>query len=213
MSGTIKFIADFREVASGIPEHLENLGAIVERKQLKTGDYIINNEIVVERKSREDFIQSIIQGRLFLQCARLKKSHKYPTLLIEGNPYLTRHAIDRHAIKGALLSVSVSWQIPTIFTSDANDSAKTLIMAANQLLKESRVYFPRYGKSKKYEKQMQFFLQGLPAVGPVMAKSLLKTFHTIENIIMASEEDLLQIEGLGKKKAKLIRQFLSREFK
>lgn len=74
MPNEIKITADFREVPSKIPEILKNLAAHVELAQLKTGDYILNDKVVVERKSRDDFILSIIQGRLFSQCARIRKT-------------------------------------------------------------------------------------------------------------------------------------------
>ncbi|MBN2486607.1 MAG: hypothetical protein JXB34_11590 [Bacteroidales bacterium] len=110
MNPKVRIVADHREAASRIPGLLEEYGAEVVRKQLKTGDYILNDEIVVERKSRDDFIISIIQGRLFTQCAALKRADRHSVLLIEGNPYQTKHNIDRKAIQGALLSVSVCWQ-------------------------------------------------------------------------------------------------------
>jgi DNA excision repair protein ERCC-4 len=212
MSNQIKIIADYREIPSKLPEILKNHGANVIRRQLKTGDYIINEEVIIERKTREDFVLSIIQGRLFSQCAKMKKTDKHIMLLIEGNPYHTKHDIDRQAIKGALLSVSLCWQIPIIYSTDVNDSAHTIIMTGNQLLKESYPNFQRTRNSKNLQKKAIYFLQGLPTIGPVLAKALLKKFDTIENVILASEEELMEIEGLGKKKVKLIREFLKLAF-
>ncbi|MBN1184269.1 MAG: hypothetical protein JXB49_18410 [Bacteroidales bacterium] len=212
MYNQINIIADYREVPSKLPEILENIGVNVKKSQLKTGDYIINNEIIIERKSRDDFVLSIIQGRLFSQCAKMKKTDKHIILLIEGNPYNTKHDIDRQAIKGALISVSLCWQIPIIYSTDVKDSAHTIIMAAKQLLKENFTYFKRSGNSKNLKKKAICFLQGLPSVGPVLAKALLEKFDTIENVILADDEELLEIEGLGKKKVKLIREFLSVSF-
>ena len=133
-------------------------------------------------------------------------------LLIEGNPYHTKHDIDRQAVKGALLSVSLCWQIPIIFSSNENDKARTMIIAANQFLKETYPNYSRAGNSKNRMKKSLNFLQGLPSVGPSLAKSLLEKFKTIENVILATEDELLEIEGLGKKKAKIIRDFLRSPF-
>jgi len=212
MSHQIKIMADYRDDPSKLPEILENYGVNVIRSQLKTGDYIINDEIIIERKSREDFVLSIIQGRLFSQCAKLKKSDKHIVLLIEGNPYHTKHEIDRQAIKGALLSVSLCWQIPIIYSTDVNDSAHMMIMAGKQLLKEKFQYYRAGRNPKKQINKAIYFLQGLPTVGPVLAKALLEKFDTIENVILADEEELLEIEGLGKKKVRLIREFLKLAF-
>ena len=212
MSNQINIIADYREIPSKIPEMLREFGAKVELSNLKTGDYIINDEIIIERKSREDFILSIIQGRLFSQCSRMKKSTHYQILLIEGNPYNTNHKIDRQAIKGALLSVTLSWQIPVIYSAGVQDTSNMLLLISNQMGNESAdLRRPGY-KPKKLKNKAIYFLQGLPLVGAITANSLLKKFRSLENIILASEEELMEIEGLGKTKVKKIREFLSTSF-
>lgn len=204
----ISIVADYREVPSKIPEIIKEQGVQVELSQLITGDYLINDEIIVERKSRDDFILSIIQGRLFSQCTRLKDTPYHQIILIEGNPYNTNHKIDRQAIKGVLLSVSLSWQIPIIYSANVNDSANTLLMSANQLLKEKCALRRGGYKPKTYRKKANYFLQGLPCVGPTTANALLKRFGTPEKVILATEEELQELEGLGKVKIKKIRDFL-----
>ena len=52
----IKITCDFREKRSGIPEMLIQKNAEVGFSNLIAGDYIINNQIIVERKSAEDCI-------------------------------------------------------------------------------------------------------------------------------------------------------------
>lgn len=208
----ISIMADYREVPSKIPEILKELGAQVELAQLKTGDYIINDEVIVERKSRDDFVLSIIQGRLFSQCARMKKSNHHQIMLIEGNPYNTNHKIDRQAIKGALLSITLSWQIPVIYSANTLDSANMLLMTTNQLLKESFKFRRGGHKPKKLKNKAIYFLQGLPNVGSTTAKALLEKFGTLENVILASEVELMEIEGLGKTKVRKIKEFLRTSF-
>ncbi len=206
---SIEIVADYREVPSKIPKILEELGAQVELAQLKTGDYIINNDVVIERKSKEDFILSIIQGRLFAQCARMKKVPHHLVLLIEGNPYNTNHQMDKQAIRGALLSVTISWQIPIIYSSSTDDSANMLLMIGNQLLKESCSIHRNGYKPKTPGKRAAYFLQGLPMVGPKLANAILERFDCLESAILATESELLEVEGLGKSKAKKIKEFLS----
>ncbi len=111
---SILIIADDREQASGIPQLLVEKGINIHLSRLETGDYIINNQIIIERKSAADFIQSLLSGRLFSQCSRLVRMGMQPLILLEGNLFETDHQIDRKALKGALLSVSASWRIPVI---------------------------------------------------------------------------------------------------
>ena len=43
--------------------------------RLATGDYLIDDEVLVERKTVADFAASLVDGRLFPQAARLAQSH------------------------------------------------------------------------------------------------------------------------------------------
>lgn len=52
--------------------------------RLATGDFLIDNEVLIERKSVDNFAASLIDGRLFRQVARLAHSGYRSLLLIEG---------------------------------------------------------------------------------------------------------------------------------
>ncbi len=204
-------IADNRERTSGIPEILAEKKIHVSMKQLVTGDYIINDEIVIERKTSSDFVQSIINGRLFNQCARLRKTMMTPLIIVEGNPYKTRHDINPKAIKGALLSVSLRWQIPIIRSSGREDTVELIIMALNQHNNPPVFISGRATVLRKKQNQMHFFIQGLPGVGPALAQRLLAHFGTIEQMVLADTKTLENVEGIGKTKAtKLYDLFRSR---
>ncbi|MEA3444740.1 MAG: ERCC4 domain-containing protein [Bacteroidota bacterium] len=201
-------IADYHENTSGIPQQLIDLGIDVKVKALKYGDYIINDQIIVERKTKNDFALSLMQNRLFIQCSNLKKTNYHQILLVEGNPYNSSHNISRQAIKGALLSISVSWQIPIVFSSGHTDTAQTLALTAEQNLKENLSFYRTGYKPKNNSKKQLYFLQGLPLVGTKTAQSLIKHFGSIEKIISANELELQNINGIGKGKATGIRKFI-----
>ena len=204
----ISIIADYRENPSGIPQLLAEKGINTKVQVLKTGDYILNNEIIIERKTKEDFIQSLTKNILFKQCSDLKKTNYHQILLIEGNPYKTEHDVSREAIQGTLLSISLSWQIPIIYTLNTEDTAQSMIIAARQNLHE-RFLSKRTGyRPKTIIKQQLYFLQSLPSVGPKLAFELLKHFGSIEKIISTKEKQLQEIAGIGKGKAKKIRKFI-----
>ncbi len=201
-------MADYRENPSGIPDLLIKEGVNIELTELKCGDYVINNQVLVERKTKDDFVQSLVSNRLFLQCRRIKANKKRPLIVIEGDPCKTQHRISSQAIKGALLSISVSWQVPVLFTADKSETVNLLITIAKQLIKDDiPVLRPGY-KPKRLKNRKLFFIQGLPEVGPVLALRLLNRFRSVERMMTASHEELLKIEGIGKNKAKQIIDFI-----
>ncbi len=204
----IHITADYREKPSGIPDLLLKEGVNVELRELKCGDYVINNQVLIERKTKEDFVQCLVSNRLFAQCRRIKRNNKRPLLIIEGDPCNTQHRINTQAIKGAVLSISVSWQIPVLFTADKSESVNIMITTGKQLIKEDVTVMRPGVKPKRRRNRMLFFIQGLPEVGPVLALRLLDRFRTVERMINASQKELLRIEGIGQKKAEQIIDFI-----
>ncbi|MFA5418571.1 MAG: ERCC4 domain-containing protein [Bacteroidales bacterium] len=207
----ITIIADNRESASGIPRLLAKKNVHIVMKQLVVGDYMIDGDIVIERKTSTDFVQSILTGHLFDQCARLRKSGLHSLIIVEGNPFNTRHNIKPEVIKGALLSVSLSWQIPVIRSSGIEDTANLMIMASEQQLNPP-LFIRRMGqKPKKDQKQQHYMVQSLPGVGPTLAQRLLAHFNNIEQMVLADIPTLTKVDGMGKRKAKQVFEFFRKE--
>ncbi len=127
--------ADRRENSSGIPLILEHeYGIKVLPAMLRTGDYIIDEKIVIERKTHLDFAQSIIDGRLFQQAAMMRKFFNRSLLIVEGSmeSISERIKIHSHAVKGALVSIAVAWQISILFSQDAAETALLLWLIGHQ---------------------------------------------------------------------------------
>ena len=168
------------------------------REQLKTGDYIINNEIVVERKTFLDFVRSVIDGRIFRQAANIKRFFDSAFFIVEGkNLYNTGIDIHPHAVKGALVSNVLRWQISVFFSENIGETVFLLWLVANQKVTAYNELSVRPGRSpKRLYKQQLYILQGLPQVDPKLAGELLNHFGSVEAVITASEKDLTGVRGL-----------------
>ena len=74
-------IVDVREFRSSLPSLLHAAGFIIVPVTLTIGDYVLSPEMVVERKSIPDLIQSFNSGRLSVKrglsnyCKRQKAKH------------------------------------------------------------------------------------------------------------------------------------------
>jgi ERCC4-type nuclease len=63
---------DHSERHSALLEAARRSGAFdIRMVHLDTGDYLIDDEVLVERKTLGDFVASLVDGRLFPQTARL----------------------------------------------------------------------------------------------------------------------------------------------
>ncbi len=200
---------DYREKISGIVSLFNGRGFTVRVKKLPFCDYIINNEIGIERKTAKDFVVSIVDGRLFSQAALMKRKLVRPIFILEGNPFETSMNMNGAAIQGAMISIQVIWHIPIIHSRSLVDTCQSIIWMGQQHANLSDGILPRSGYRPKSRLSKQLYiLQGLPSVGPVLSKKLLYHFSSVRKVMNANEKDLSTVDGIGKKKASLIRKVL-----
>jgi len=182
---------------------------------MPVGDYILSDRVCVERKTAEDFLQSIIDRRLFSQLENMKSNFKNPLLIVEGEQLLdSGRNIHPNAIRGALASICIDYSIPIIWTSTQMDTAHQLYMIAKrEQLEEKRSIGIRGKKKTKSLAEMQeFLIAGIPKISTEKARNLLKHFQTPEKVFRASETELKKVDGIGDDLARQIRQLMSKKY-
>jgi Fanconi anemia group M protein len=220
-----KIVVDTRE-ASDIPivVSLMEMGFEVEEKFLPVGDYYIPAEpcgYVVERKTIFDFLNAMRDGRLISQLKDLATLESdQPILLLEGSlslPEKTGRGWRDSSIIGELLSIGIDWKIPII--SLPSISRKNWV--GKHLVTTLKVLCDRAGRTKgerplrfvpkevPLPDQQRFLVEGLPGVSAVRAEALLKHFGTPLAVFNATEEQLLEVEGIGEITARKIREVLT----
>jgi len=207
---------DYREETAEVSKILEEVYRInIVRENLKVGDYIIDDEIVIERKTCVDFAQSIVDGRLFRQLKKMKQTFDFTFLIIEGkNIFTTTVNVHPHAIKGTLVNLALIWRVQVLFAKDNSETAFLLWLIGNQNLSLHSGLFNRPGRPpKRFYKRQLYILQGLPQVGPKLAIQLLNYFGNIETVFTASTKELMKISGLGQVKAQGIKEIVTRQAK
>jgi Fanconi anemia group M protein len=181
----------------------------VHMEHLTVGDYCLDRGIVVERKTHADFAVSLVDGRLFPQAAKLARCPHRPIILIEGPRPKRMPDVHLHALKGAIVSLSVMWRLPVLYARDPKDSLRILRCLADQLRSSDDGVLKRYDrKPKRLASRKLYMLQGLPGVGPALAHRLLQEFGSIERVVTADEEALMHVRGVGRQTAAHIRELL-----
>lgn len=210
----LKIIVDHREYRSNVVRNLAIKGIFVEPQQLDTGDYILSSRIGVERKEVDDFLESMISGKLFKQLSNLRESYSRPVLIIEGDNLLTSRNINHNAIFGSLASISVDYGIPVLTTKNSAETADMLrVIARREQRQEKKDVAVRGEKTQMSMKErQQFLVEGLPNVSAVIAKRLLSHFGSIKDIANATEDELMQVNGVGKNISAEIIRLLNAEY-
>lgn len=209
----ICILVDYREKNSDVFKSLTcTEGVSVPVRNLYAGDYVVNG-IGIERKTTADFRASLIDGRLFSQLEKLKNTYNRALLIIEGKDfYCANNHIRGEALKGALMSILLRWQVPVIFSEDSGETAQILLLAASMEEREKMGFCRRYGyKPKSKRKRKLFILQGLPGIGPALADGLLKHFGSVRNVFAAGREELASAPGIGRGKSGKICEILDED--
>jgi len=209
----LKIIVDHRE--KGIVNELKDLELDVELKDLKAGDFVLSDKVGVELKTKEDFINSIIDGRLIKQLKLLRENFEIPLLIIQGEEdiYSLRN-IHPNAIRGMLASIAISYNIPIIYSKNIKDTAAILkIIAKREQDPDLKsIYLRSERKPLTLKEQQEYIIQSLPGVGPNLSKSLLGNFKSVKNIFNADIDGLKEVEKIGKKKAENIKKVIDQEY-
>jgi Fanconi anemia group M protein len=207
----LKIIVDHREAPSGLVDELRGLGVEVELRQLTVGDFVVSPRVGIERKSAGDFLQSLIDGRLHDQARLLRETFERPVMILEGDDLYTRRAIHPNAIKGALAALAVDLGIPVLPTKDEEDTAGLLAAIAKreQVQEFKEIPLRRKVGGLTLEENQRFILEGLPGISAVLAKRLLERFQTVERVMCAPEQELMRVRGIGREKARVIREVLT----
>lgn len=211
----VKVLIDNRENNDLIKELYKIDEILVETKKLEVADIVITHEIAIERKSKKDFVNSIIDKRLFPQLLDLAKNYKRPVLIIEGeeNIYSIRN-VNPNVIRAVKSAIAVDLRIPTIFTSSLADTAATILTIAKRTQKSKKDISLAGSKTSFSEnEELEKVISSIPKINVVIAKQLLAEFKSVKKLVNAKEERLLKIEGIGKLRAKYIKDFFEREYK
>jgi ERCC4-related helicase len=195
-------IADDRETSSAVVECLHKNNAVgLEITRLEYGDYAIGNQMLVERKTTRDFVDTLVERDLLGQIKRMADSCEHPVLIIEGTDIYAQRNIAPNAIRGALAAISVQFGVSIFMVTGPEETAEMLYVLMNRELGEtSRRPSLHHHKSYRSEReQLEYILSSFPGIGPHQARSLLEHFGTLSAVMSASEEELKGVEGIGQK--------------
>jgi ERCC4-type nuclease len=205
-----RIVADNRERRSGVPEALANQPNVhLTHHNLSLGDYRVDNNLIVERKTFTDFAKSVKDGRLFTQASRLSRLKRArPCLILEGTGI--NHwsgALPRSALQGAIITITLVFGLPLLRSSSPEETASLILYAAEQLHRRATKLPQRYGYHPNgLTRQQSYLLQAIPGIGPTRAQDLLNTFCSPFGVASATIEALQTAKGIGTSAATKIHQ-------
>ncbi|MEM0199148.1 MAG: ERCC4 domain-containing protein [Desulfurococcaceae archaeon] len=219
----VDVVIDSREDAAN-PDFrltLTREGIKVAVRELPAGDFLMlappgKRSLLIERKTVNDFVNSIRDGRIWEQIKLLRESADVdghiPLLLIEGCfERVEKYRGWRiHSVLRVLDTVVLEMNTPVLYTPHKEATILWIAAKARSLGKteEKRVVRMRVEKKPmSLNERILYVVEGL--AGPVLARRLLAKFRTIRNIANASVHELMSVEGVGETRAQEIYAILN----
>ena len=214
---TVEIVADQRELDSTIARDLSTREGIETRLEtLSVGDYVLSDRVVVERKSVGDFLDTLTGGdrSMFEQLGDATRHYARPVVVLEGDGLYEERNVHPNAIRGALSSLAVDFGASVLRTEGEDDTADLLevIATREQEADDREVSVHGEKASKTLAEQQEYVVSSIADIGPVTARSLLEKFKTVEAVMTAREEDLLEVQGVGEVTAERIREVVGSDY-
>lgn len=193
-----------------IIDRLKSDGIPVSKDFLEIGDYLLPNDVVIERKSGSDFILSIRDNRLWNQLENLRQ-YEHPIVIVESeniwkDMYFSNSQYIHKSYFGAISTIAISFGIPVITVESREDTVRLLKSIYKRVTSEGKSERPvkKLRKAKSMEEVREDMLAQIPGLSIKKSKKLLECFGTIQNIANAKQDEFELVEGVGKKLAKTI---------
>lgn len=204
-------IADFREKGSGVLKALQEAGVQPILTNLSVGDYILSGRVAIELKTVEDFVNSIIDGRLLEQLRGLRQ-YQAPLLIIQGTEDIfSVRNIHPNAIRGMLGAIATGYRIPILWTKSPVETA-ALMKVLLKREQEEDSSTPHEAKPKSEKELQEHIVAALPGIGPTLARPLLEYFGSVAAVFAATKQELQKVTQIGEKKAEAIRDILDKKY-
>lgn len=194
-------------------------------KEIDFCDYIVNAKdyiVFVERKTSQDFVKSILDGRVFNQAYMMSTLAPVSYIVVEGviSEALVETKFPRKAYIGALSSLVLKrspygcrGHISVISVETELDTAEFLRVLHSQLEEGKLERLPRVplrGKKVLDKRGVTIaMLQTIPGVGLEKAKKIAERFSSIKELIEADVRQIASIEGISLTLAERIKSFLT----
>jgi len=215
------------EMRSKIPELLGTTEVPSERKELKVGDYFCGEisiegtyvGIPVERKEIGDYLRSMNDGRRDEQLYNMSYGFPLSYIVLIGSPSRalrgTKMTLNAYisSLVGSSLKRSpdgIGGQVVTVNLESDTEFVLFLKYLDDKVKEGSFARVPVMQKRTwKPEELLIYVVSSLPGIGAKTANNLLTHFGSVRGVMNASKEQLMEVDGVGPKKAEEIHSVLT----
>lgn len=212
MATRVSVTVDDREPAGVIAAVRDHPDVAIER--LPAGDIVVDS-MAVERKTLRDYVSGVM-GRsgpdLEDQVARMAERFAHSYVLLEGDlgdVEELRTGVSPAAIRGSMASITARHGVPVVPCTDRRGLVDFAVRLGRKHVEDPATRpLPVGSVPSRREPTAKRMYACIEGIGPELAETLYETYPTVAELVAASREELLAVEGIGEKRARTIRAAL-----
>lgn len=190
----------------------QDLTIKTEKESLKIADYLFKHALAMERKTVQDCLHSIFQGRAQEQALNMYENYQINVWCVSGD-ISTLKEKDQKSIISFLANLQIQYKFITMIVPDDEMMMYYLLMLCHKFEKDLTPNYHVHRHDLTDDEEQVGILMGIQGIGIELARNLLTRFGTIEQIIQAYPKGLEQVEKIGKEKSKHIYEIFRKQYK
>jgi len=228
-----KIVVDTREEHSNSADNdmvkrLDEQHIEYEKRMLPVGDYLIINKetgdtFCVERKIINDFVGSVLDGRLKNEVIKMNEIYAKNFLIISGNwdsYYKDRAKVVRMGFSKNINSFTVNQRLGVFASVSARTNTKILqvendnqfiqlVLALGEKLTDGKTYdAPIFKRKKSEEMTFLHLLTSFPNISEDKANKIIEKYKNFSTFYAVVQSGEFEMPGLGDKTKDLFKRVL-----
>jgi DNA excision repair protein ERCC-4 len=172
---------DVRATISKAVKKLMGNRVVIKEELIEVGDYLWDDEIVVERKEVGDYAKSVFDGRVFTQCADMDQYTK-SYVFVEGSfaklrksPYFRNFTVNRNL--GSQCSILANTAAKILVVENSSQFATALVMIRDKHDNiDKSLFVERHSKTVNRTCPSLSIYLTIPGVGMKTAMKIVETY-------------------------------------
>ena len=222
----MKLIIDSREnsdLTKAVKHECIRLNIMTEKQWIEIGDYVFN-DVCFEAKSTIDFLQSVINKRLWNQLDNMDRHYEHCILIIHGSIHQALAYPDyvninmpeqliRNKFYGAIGKITLDTDVKLFWVEGPRKAAQIMTTICKMRPIDRNVINPSLLKSITTDDLRVNLLGTIKGVSEMKAQMLIDEFGSLMEIGEAEIEELTKLGGIGTTIANRIIDVLNSEDK
>lgn len=182
-------------------DHFENLGYTVQTEQLPTGDYIFNDQVVMEFKVWSDFMSSITDGRLWNESQKQMEHYRLHFVVLHGTNRDYQEAFRHNGLEDKMITGAIARLLTYTKiirgTGTLTDTFELMRVTAEKCL-DNKTLTKQFG-TKSINPAFNVLAYTVDDIKGERAKAIVNhlKLKTIQDVCNLTYEQLISVPGIG----------------